>query len=916
MDIIDPDSDKEIEKLFGDHMWGRKTWKSKFLRVLWHPLWYVSSKEYRQYRFYNLSPEKRKIIVKRIADGIRRGEQYSNLPLIDKVVGRDKEISVFLNAIYYHVLRDPIALKQKKAPPKVFLVKGEPGSGKSWLIQAAAREAFDRAAESGFLLSYIQLEAAAIIGEFMGQMTRGAAGVFDRASKVPTFLYIDEAQSLFQKGSSSHGDSAAREYQAAESAMLQALDRIIKRPVRTIVVMSSNVSERIREDIRRRCYLMDLDTPGLKRDDMVKIVGKFLEKLQLKDLNPEEVFSTLEQGLRGIGEGRVVPHDIDRMFDEMVTESEKPLQEAFLKRLEGVEIEPLPITLDNIKKAAPKVRSYKERDVTQAVKEAEQTIPPKTRYVDVGGLKDIKNPVIKEVTLSLHPEKAGSKWKPPRAYLFWGVPGSGKTLLASAIAGENKVPFFYVKGPSLFAGIVGESERGVRDLFAKARAKAPSIIFMDELDAIGRARGGPNLDSGVHLGAITTLLSELDGLTPKEGVVFIGSTNRKDQLDNALIDRMDKQFEFTFPKTSEEKLDIIKAQWREYQSESQVTVDQIYRLFLKKTFSPRKSADTIAESVRMAQLESIGCKLTLEAMGVPDSETLNSEEQFKLRQIYHEDFQRIQDRLTKPDILPDGTKEAPEFDLVAEYGRIADNNPIVFDHLEKAFEKVVNTEEDKLERAVAEMHRSREPKVGKGYGLAMDETGTKGVFLTLECLIFKAVEPGKGAINVFGNVGRGAEESARIARDLLRIYCPKLVDLDIELHVISSAEGGETVAISGPSAGQAMLHTILSALILEPFNPEVCMTGKVDFHGIAGMVGGIQPSKGTGKLDAARENGFKYVLIPLYAYEKLVSEFQDYLQNSVDSGTTIVGGFDWRAYAKFVFPNLEWEQIVEKLKSA
>ncbi len=251
----------------------------------------------------------------------------------------------------------------------------------------------------------------------------------------------------------------------------------------------------------------------------------------------------------------------------------------------------------------------------------------------------------------------------------------------------------------------------------------------------------------------------------------------------------------------------------------------------------------------------------------------------------------------------------------AMYRKISIKNPITTKHLERAFEDKFETETTKMVKKMAEMHRSKVGMPGKGYGLWTNDLGEGGVGV-VECLIFPAAEKTKGQVKVYGNVGKGVLESAEMARDFLRNYCPKLADLDISLHFISAGEGTEGVAVSGPSAGQVLTFTLLSALIREPFNPEVCMTGKIDLNGIAGMVGGIQPKENTGKLDAARAYGFKKILIPQQAYEDIEKEFPDYLIMSKEQGTEIIGGTTSWDYASIVFPQLTKEQILEKLSKA
>jgi SpoVK/Ycf46/Vps4 family AAA+-type ATPase len=891
------DIDLDARKLYGDHVW----FSNKYIRSFYKPMWKLFSKDFQQAQFVNMPKEQRVKFIKERAKTVMEMGYYPSLPAISDLVGREKEVSIFLNSIYYHILKHPDAIQQSIAPPKVFLVKGEPGSGKSFLIKSVMREAFNRALEEGFILDLKPLEGAAVNSPFMGMYSGAISGAFSDAQKKPTFLFIDEAQQIVQKGSNMQGDSASKEYQQAESAILTALDTIMSTPVRTIVVMGSNTVESIREDVRRRTYLIDLDSPGLNHDAMIEIVKRKLVKLKL-DLDAEKVLYVLEQELRGLGEARMVPHDLTRAFDEVIAESEQPVRERFLNKLQGaVDLKPLPITYDSFKKVANKVRAYKEQMLTQAAQESEQTVPPKERYTDVGGLRGVKDEIIKEVTLSLNPSLGGDKWVPPRGYLFFGPAGTGKTLLTKAIAGENKCPVYVVQAASLMSGLVGESEKSMRQVFGRARSHAPSIIFMDEIDSIGRARGSTIGGNGsVAESMLTTLLTQLEGFNPKGRVVFIGATNRADVIDSALLQRLDKQFEFTLPKTTDEKLDVVKTQWKDFSSDSSVTADQILRLFLAKSFSPRVSADVIKEAARMAQMESIACKQMFDAMSEDDVTKMDEKKIKTLKGIFAEEFERMHKR----ELKPDAEGFVPEMNLIDIYQKVAASNPITMEHLTAAFIKKAETDAMRDMRRFSEMHRSSTSLVGKGYGLATDSTETYGIFLTVECEIFKSERKGRGVVNTFGNLGTGAKECAWMARDFIRKYNPSIMDYDIDLHVVSLGEGAENVAVSGPSAGQAMLFTLLSRWLNVPFNSDVCMTGKIDLNGIVGIVGGIQPKSGAGKLDAARENKFKYCLIPDEAFQDLKKDWKDYLDASHDVGTDIVGGKTWLDYTKLVFPEI------------
>jgi transitional endoplasmic reticulum ATPase len=140
----------------------------------------------------------------------------------------------------------------------------------------------------------------------------------------------------------------------------------------------------------------------------------------------------------------------------------------------------------------------------------------------------------------------------PKGVLMYGPPGTGKTLLAKAVANEAKSNFISVKGPELLNKYVGESEKGVREVFEKARANAPTVVFFDEIDAIAAERGGGGSDAGVSERVVSQLLTELDGLEELEDVVVVATTNRRDLLDEALLrpGRFDQHIHVTPPDTA------------------------------------------------------------------------------------------------------------------------------------------------------------------------------------------------------------------------------------------------------------------------------------------------------------------------------------------------------------------------------
>merc|ERR1719333_343377 len=170
----------------------------------------------------------------------------------------------------------------------------------------------------------------------------------------------------------------------------------------------------------------------------------------------------------------------------------------------------------------------------------------KTRFKDVAGLKEAKREVMEFVDILQNPErytKLGAKI--PKGALLVGPPGCGKTLLAKATAGESKAPFYSISGSDFIEMFVGVGPSRVRDLFAQARANAPCLIFIDEIDAVGRARGKGGFSGGndERENTLNQLLIELDGFNPSSGIVVLAGTNRPDILDPALLrpGRFDRQ---------------------------------------------------------------------------------------------------------------------------------------------------------------------------------------------------------------------------------------------------------------------------------------------------------------------------------------------------------------------------------------
>jgi len=226
---------------------------------------------------------------------------------------------------------------------------------------------------------------------------------------------------------------------------------------------------------------------------------------------------------------------------------------------------------------------------------------PQVSWDDIGGLEKVKQELQETVQYPVeHPDKfLKYGMQPSKGVLFYGPPGTGKTMLAKAIASETQANFISIKGPELLTMWFGESEANVRDVFDKARAAAPCVMFFDELDSIAKARGGSSGDAG---GAgdrvLNQILTEMDGMNAKKNVFIIGATNRPDQIDPALLrpGRLDQLIYIPLP-DEKSRLSILNAALRKSPVAPDVDLD-----FLAKNTHGFSGADLTEICQRAAKL--------------------------------------------------------------------------------------------------------------------------------------------------------------------------------------------------------------------------------------------------------------------------------------------------------------------------
>lgn len=275
---------------------------------------------------------------------------------------------------------------------------------------------------------------------------------------------------------------------------------------------------------------MDID-----EDTIEEVVAEKSEEMDTTPVQPIQTTTVEEFEAQ-------TPLEQIRNISEFIKSHKEPLSEA--------QLESLAITHEDFKHSLKKVQPSSKREGFATV--------PDVSWEDIGALQFVRDELRMAVVEPInHPEffeRVGIT--NPAGVLLWGPPGCGKTLLAKAVANESNTNFISVKGPELLNKYVGESERGVRQVFARARASSPCVIFFDELDALCSRRDDQQSDASARV--VNTLLTELDGVENRSQVYVIAATNRPDMIDPAMLrpGRLDKLLYVELP-TPGERFDIL-----------------------------------------------------------------------------------------------------------------------------------------------------------------------------------------------------------------------------------------------------------------------------------------------------------------------------------------------------------------------
>ncbi|KAI8811343.1 P-loop containing nucleoside triphosphate hydrolase protein [Cladochytrium replicatum] len=427
-------------------------------------------------------------------------------------------------------------------PPKGVLLYGPPGTGKTLLARAVAAET---------QAHVIVVNGPEIVSRYVGETEAKLRAIFKEAEeKEPSIVVIDEIDALCPSRDNA-GTELEKRIVATLLTLMDGAHTQQRTPPRIFVLGATNRPNTIDDALRRpgrfdRELEIGIPNPASRVEILKAIVDPTPNTLTGDDLRAIAAAAhgyvgadlaavVREGGVKAIQ--RVVEYRRERKrtkevdLNEMVSEQPKLDKEDDNEDDSGVVGELLKLTVDDLKAGLAAIRPSAMREVMLEV--------PKVHWKDIGGQSDVKNKLIEAIEWPLkHPEAfARFGIRPPKGILMFGPPGCSKTLMAKALATESGLNFIAVKGPELFSKWVGESEKAVREVFRKARAASPSIIFFDEIDALGVRRGLEGGGSGTSVSdrVLSQLLSEMDGIEPLVNVTVVAATNRPDILDSALL---------------------------------------------------------------------------------------------------------------------------------------------------------------------------------------------------------------------------------------------------------------------------------------------------------------------------------------------------------------------------------------------
>ena len=442
-------------------------------------------------------------------------------------------------------------------PPRGVLLFGPPGSGKTLIARAIANE-------TGAF--FFLLNGPEIMSKMAGEAEANLRKAFEEAEKnSPAIIFIDELDSIAPKREKTQGEVEKR----VVSQLLTLMDGLKGRG-HVVVIAATNRPNSLDPALRRFGRFdreIDIGVPDeVGRMEVLRIHTKNMKLSEDVDL------AEIAKQTHGY-----VGADLAALCTEAALQCIREKMDLIDIEDETIDAEILDamaVTNEHFRFAMGQTNPSSLRETVVEV--------PDVTWDDIGGLEDVKKNLQEMILYPIeHPDKFHKfGMQPSKGVLFYGPPGCGKTLLAKAVAHECSSNFISIKGPELLTMWFGESEANVREVFDKARGAAPCVLFFDELDSVGTARGSSQGDAG---GAgdrvLNQLLTEMDGVNSKKNLFFIGATNRPDILDEALIrpGRLDQLIYIPLP-DKPSRVNVLKAVLRKSPIAPNVSMDFLAEL--------------------------------------------------------------------------------------------------------------------------------------------------------------------------------------------------------------------------------------------------------------------------------------------------------------------------------------------------
>lgn len=449
-------------------------------------------------------------------DPLKREDEEANLNEVgyDDIGGCRKQMAQIREMVELP-LRHPQLFKSIGIkPPRGVLMFGPPGTGKTLMARAVANE-------TGAF--FFLINGPEIMSKMAGESESNLRKAFEEAEKnAPAIIFIDEIDSIAPKRDKTNGEVERR----VVSQLLTLMDGLKARS-NVVVMAATNRPNSIDPALRRfGRFDREVDIGVPDATGRLEILRIHTKNMKMSDDVDLEKIAAETHGYVG--------SDIASLCSEAAMQQireKMDLIDLDEDTIDAEVLDSLGVTMENFRFALGVSNPSALRETVVEV--------PNVTWDDIGGLDKVKIELQETIQYPVeHPEKfLKYGMSPSKGVLFYGPPGTGKTLLAKAIANESQANFVSIKGPELLTMWFGESEANVRDVFDKARAAAPCVMFFDELDSIAKARGG---GAGGDAGGaadrvINQLLTEMDGMNAKKNIFIIGATNRPDQIDSALL---------------------------------------------------------------------------------------------------------------------------------------------------------------------------------------------------------------------------------------------------------------------------------------------------------------------------------------------------------------------------------------------